>query len=140
MADKEGDTVSDAEIDHFGARFARLDRREFGIIRGVTDGAGNAETTKSVEFAIAEFNTVHPDIKVTFERQQWTGIVEKLTTSLSSGDSPDVIELGNTQAQAFEAAGALTDLTDKQAELGDRGKMSLIPVISAGSLTRSVGC
>ena len=42
-----------------------------------------------------------------FERQQWTGIVEKLTTSLSSSDSPDVVELGNTQAQAFEAAGAL---------------------------------
>ena len=59
-----------------------------------------------VKFAIGAFNKIHPDVKVTFERQQWTGIVEKLTTSLSSSDSPDVIELGNTQAQAFEAAGA----------------------------------
>ena len=39
-------------------------------------------------------------------------IVERLTTALPSNDSPDVIELGNTQAQTFEAAGALVDLTD----------------------------
>ena len=38
------------------------------------------------------------------------GIVEKLTTSLSGSDSPDVVEFGNTQAQTFEAAGAVTDL------------------------------
>ena len=31
-----------------------------------------------VKFAIGEFNKVHPDVKVTFERQQWPGIVEKL--------------------------------------------------------------
>ena len=69
-----------------------------------------------VKFAIAEFNKIHPDVKVTFERQQWTGIVEKLTTALSSSDSPDVIELGNTQAQAFEAANALKDLTAEKAD------------------------
>jgi len=68
---------------------------------------------------------------VTFERQQWTGIVEKLTTSLSSSDSPDVIELGNTQAQAFEAAGALLDLTDKQEELG--GDDLLQSLVEAGT-------
>jgi N,N'-diacetylchitobiose transport system substrate-binding protein len=71
-----------------------------------------------VDFAIAEFTKTHPNVKVQFERQQWTGIVEKLTTSLSSKDSPDVVELGNTQAQAFEAAGALTDLTGKKSDLG----------------------
>jgi N,N'-diacetylchitobiose transport system substrate-binding protein len=71
-----------------------------------------------VKYAITEFNKAHPDVRVTFERQQWTGIVEKLTTSLSSSDSPDVVELGNTQAQAFEAAGALLDISDKQADLG----------------------
>ena len=37
-----------------------------------------------VNFAIAEFNKIHPDVEVKFERQQWTGIVEKLTTALSS--------------------------------------------------------
>jgi ABC-type glycerol-3-phosphate transport system substrate-binding protein len=71
-----------------------------------------------VDYAIAEFKKQHPKSNVVFERQQWTGIVEKLTTALSSSDSPDVVELGNTQAQSFEAAGALMDLTDKKADLG----------------------
>jgi len=84
-----------------------------------------------VKFAIGEFNKVHPDVKVTFERQQWTGIVEKLTTALSSSDSPDVVELGNTQAQAFEAAGALEDLTAQKAALG--GDDLLQSLVEAGT-------
>jgi N,N'-diacetylchitobiose transport system substrate-binding protein len=84
-----------------------------------------------VKFAIGEFTKIHPDVKVTFERQQWTGIVEKLTTALSSSDSPDVIELGNTQAQAFEAAGALQDLTASKADLG--GDDLLQSLVEAGT-------
>lgn len=71
-----------------------------------------------VDFAIAEFAKLHPEVTVKLERQQWTGLVEKLTTALPSSDSPDVIELGNTQAQTFEAAGALVDLTDRSADFG----------------------
>jgi N,N'-diacetylchitobiose transport system substrate-binding protein len=71
-----------------------------------------------VQYAITEFNKVHPDVTVKLERQQWTGIVEKLTTALSGNDAPDVVEFGNTQAQSFEAAGAVVDLTDKKADLG----------------------
>jgi len=80
----------------------------------------NGEDTPQamVDYATAEFTKAHPGSKVVFERQQWTGIVEKQTTALSSSDSPDVVELGNTQAQAFEAGGALLDLTAKKAELG----------------------
>jgi N,N'-diacetylchitobiose transport system substrate-binding protein len=80
----------------------------------------NGEDTPQamVDYATAEFTKAHPGSKVVFERQQWTGIVEKLTTSLSSSDTPDVVELGNTQAQAFEAGGALKDLSDKKADLG----------------------
>jgi N,N'-diacetylchitobiose transport system substrate-binding protein len=71
-----------------------------------------------VQYAITEFNKQHPDVTVKLERQQWTGIVEKLTTALSGSDAPDVVEFGNTQAQTFEAAGAVIDLTDKKADLG----------------------
>ena len=84
-----------------------------------------------VDYATAEMTKLHPNVKVTFERQQWTGIVEKLTTALSSSDSPDVVELGNTQAQAFEAAGALTDLTSKKAGLG--GDDLVQSLVEAGS-------
>src|SRR5690606_2512077 len=61
---------------------------------------------------------IHPDVTVEFERQEWTGLVEKLTTALSSSDSPDVVEFGNTQAQTFEAAGAVIDLTAEKEALG----------------------
>jgi len=71
-----------------------------------------------VDYATAEFAKENPGSKVVFERQQWTGIVAKLTTALSSSSSPDVVELGNTDAQAFEAAGALKDLTADKAALG----------------------
>jgi N,N'-diacetylchitobiose transport system substrate-binding protein len=84
-----------------------------------------------VDFAIAEFNKIHPDVEVKFERQQWTGIVEKLTTSLSSSDSPDVVEFGNTQAQTFEAAGAVIDLTEHSADLG--GDDLLQSLLEAGT-------
>jgi len=84
-----------------------------------------------VNYAITEFNKLHPDVRVVFERQQWTGIVEKLTTSLSSSDTPDVVELGNTQAQAFEAAGALKDLTADKAALG--GDDLLQSLVEAGT-------
>nr|WP_269329058.1 extracellular solute-binding protein [Kineosporia babensis] len=80
----------------------------------------NGEDTPQelVDYAKAEFEKANPGSTLEFERQQWTGIVEKLTTSLSSSDSPDVVELGNTQAQAFEAAGALLDITDQKEALG----------------------
>lgn len=65
-----------------------------------------------------EFESAHEGVDLQFERQQWDGIVERLTTALSSDDSPDVVELGNTQAQTFEAAGALLDLTEHRDRLG----------------------
>ena len=93
---------------------------------------GEADTPDAmVEYAVAEFNKVHPDVKVELERQQWTGIVERQTTALSGNDAPDVVEFGNTQAQAFEAAGALVDLTDKAAELG--GDDFLQSLLEAGT-------
>jgi N,N'-diacetylchitobiose transport system substrate-binding protein len=79
---------------------------------------GTDTPDEMVNYAIAEFNKIHPGVTVQLERQEWTGLVERLTTALSSSDSPDVVEFGNTQAQAFEAAGAVVDLTPHAADLG----------------------
>ena len=84
-----------------------------------------------VEYAVAEFNKTHPDVKVQLERQQWTGIVERQTTALSGSDAPDLVEFGNTQVQAFEAAGALIDLSDMAADLG--GDDFLQSLLEAGT-------
>ena len=89
-----------------------------------------------VDYAIAEFKKIHPDVDVQLERQQWTGLVEKLTTALSSSDAPDVVEFGNTQAQAFEAAGAVMDLTQYRDDLG--GDDLLQSLLEAGTYEGSL--
>ncbi|MGD0019777.1 MAG: extracellular solute-binding protein [Candidatus Limnocylindrales bacterium] len=65
-----------------------------------------------------EFENAHPGCVVNYQVQQWDGIVTKLTTALASNNPPDVMEIGNTQAITFEAAGALADLTASRAKLG----------------------
>ncbi len=65
-----------------------------------------------LDVAKAEFAKAHPDVTVEVERQEWDGLVDRLATVLPTDDSPDIFEVGNTQAQAFEAAGAMVDLTD----------------------------
>ncbi|MEZ5091284.1 extracellular solute-binding protein [Nocardioides sp.] len=64
------------------------------------------------------FESEHPGSTLVIEEQSWTGLVDKLTTSLSGSDSPDIVEVGNTQAPAFTSAGAFMDLTDKYDDLG----------------------
>src|SRR5690606_8951905 len=68
---------------------------------------------------------------LTIEEQSWTGLVDKLTTSLSGSDSPDVVEVGNTQAAAFTSSGAFLDLTDQFEALG--GDDLLPGFVEAGS-------
>ncbi len=65
-----------------------------------------------------DFQMAHPGWKVNYQVQQWNGIVDKLTTALASNTPPDIIEMGNTQAITFEAAGALMDLSAQRAALG----------------------
>jgi N,N'-diacetylchitobiose transport system substrate-binding protein len=65
-----------------------------------------------------EFTAAHQGATVTYQKQQWNGILDKLTTALASNDPPDVIELGNTQTAKFAASGALADLSGKVSDLG----------------------
>lgn len=70
------------------------------------------------EYLTETFEEENPGSTLVIEEQQWNGLVDKYTTALSGSDSPDVVEIGNTQAAAFTSAGAFTDLTDKYDELG----------------------
>jgi N,N'-diacetylchitobiose transport system substrate-binding protein len=65
-----------------------------------------------------EFEAAHPGVTVKYEVQQWNGIVSRLNGALAAPQPPDVVETGNTQTANYAAAGALTDLTDKRADLG----------------------
>jgi N,N'-diacetylchitobiose transport system substrate-binding protein len=65
-----------------------------------------------------EFQAAHQGVTVTYQKQQWNGILDRLTTALASNDPPDVIELGNTQTAKIAASGALADLSGKVGDLG----------------------
>lgn len=65
------------------------------------------------------FEEQNPGSTLTIEQQEWDGLVEKLTTALSSeSETPDVVEIGNTQAPTFTSAGAFSDMTDQLDSLG----------------------
>ncbi|MDR5698286.1 extracellular solute-binding protein [Agromyces aerolatus] len=83
------------------------------------------------EYLKTTFEEEHPDATLTIEEQSWDGLVDRLTTSLSGSDSPDVVEIGNTQAAAFTSAGAFLDLTSDFEALG--GDDLLPGFVEAGS-------
>jgi N,N'-diacetylchitobiose transport system substrate-binding protein len=70
------------------------------------------------DYLVDTFAEENPGSTLVIEEQQWTGLVDKLTTSLSSNDSPDIVEIGNTQAAAFTSSGALLSLDDIEGDLG----------------------
>lgn len=78
------------------------------------------------------FEEQHPGATLTIEEQQWEGLVDRLTTSLSSeSETPDVVEVGNTQAATFSTAGAFSDITGMLPRLG--GDDLLSGFVEAGS-------
>ncbi|HEY0188434.1 MAG TPA: extracellular solute-binding protein [Cellulomonas sp.] len=87
-----------------------------GDIRVWLVGTDTPQTAR--DYLKTTFEEENPGSTLTIEEQSWTGLVDKYTTSLSGSDSPDLVEIGNTQASAFTSAGAFLDLTDKYEELG----------------------
>ena len=83
------------------------------------------------EYLVDTFEEENPGSTLVIEEQSWDGLVDRLTTSLSGSDSPDVVEVGNTQASAFTSAGAFLDLTEDYETLG--GDDLLPGFVEAGS-------
>lgn len=59
-----------------------------------------------------EFEQAHPNVTVHVDLQQWTGIVTKTDTALSTSTPPDVLEMGNTYVAGFAATGGMSDLSN----------------------------
>ncbi|MGF3056542.1 extracellular solute-binding protein [Microbacterium sp. YY-01] len=73
----------------------------------------------SQNYLIDEFAEQNPGSELKIEVQQWDGIVSKLQTSLASkNESPDLVEIGNTQTTTFTTVGAFADVTDMKETLG----------------------
>lgn len=67
--------------------------------------------------AINDEFTKQTGAKVNVQTQQWTNIVTKITTALSTSTPPDIIDIGNTQVAGFAASGGLMDLTSHRSDL-----------------------
>lgn len=88
-----------------------------GDIRVWLNGTDTPDAAR--EYLKTTFEEENEGSTLTIEEQSWTGIVDKLTTSLSGSDSPDVVEVGNTQSPAFTSAAYFREITaDEFATLG----------------------
>ncbi|KQT01127.1 extracellular solute-binding protein [Cellulomonas sp. Leaf395] len=84
------------------------------------------------EYLTTTFESENPGSKLVIEEQDWNGLVPRLQTALGSADqTPDVVEIGNTQSPTFTYAGAFADITDMYDELG--GDNLLEGFVEAGS-------
>jgi N,N'-diacetylchitobiose transport system substrate-binding protein len=64
-----------------------------------------------VSAATAAFNKQHPGVGVKVQYQTWPTHLGKFDATLAGGNTPDVIEMGNTEMTKYMAAGAFQDLT-----------------------------
>jgi N,N'-diacetylchitobiose transport system substrate-binding protein len=70
-----------------------------------------------VKAANAQFQKDHPGVTVNVQYQTWGNHLQKLDASLAGGNSPDVVEMGNTEMTKYMAAGAFQDLSSDKASI-----------------------
>lgn len=88
------------------------DEAATGDIRVWLNGSDTPDAAR--EYLKTTFEEENPGSTLTIEEQSWTGLVDKATTSLSGSDSPDVVEVGNTQSPAFTSAGFFREITEEE--------------------------
>ena len=64
-----------------------------------------------VAAANAQFQKDNPGTTVDVQYQNWSDHLQKFDATLAGGNSPDVIEMGNTEMTKYMAAGAFADIT-----------------------------
>jgi N,N'-diacetylchitobiose transport system substrate-binding protein len=68
-----------------------------------------------VAAANAAFQKQHPGVDVKVQYQTWGTHLGKFDATLAGGNTPDVIEMGNTEMVKYMAAGAFQDLASSKA-------------------------
>jgi N,N'-diacetylchitobiose transport system substrate-binding protein len=64
-----------------------------------------------VAAATKQFQSDHPGATVNVQYQNWGDHLQKFDATLAGGNSPDVIEMGNTEMTKYMAAGAFADIS-----------------------------
>ncbi len=89
------------------------------------------EPKKDIEAILVPFKAQNPDIDVVITSVDWGSAWTKITTAATSGDTPDLVQLGSTWVGSISAMGALEDMKSKTAEIG--GPAAFIPAAWASS-------
>jgi multiple sugar transport system substrate-binding protein len=83
---------------------------------------------EAVQALTAEFERLHPGVRVRVQQIPWSAAHEKLLTAFAGDALPDIIQLGNTWVPEFAALEAIMPL-----ELDDAAATDVFPGILASS-------
>ncbi len=74
-----------------------------------------------VAAANAAFQKQHPGVTVNVQYQNWGTHLGKFDATLAGGNTPDVIEMGNTEMVKYMAAGAFQDISSSKSSFDNAG-------------------
>ena len=75
-----------------------------------------------VQAANNAFESSHPGWTVNVQYQQWTDHLQKFDATIAGNDTPDVIEMGNTEMTKYMAAGAFANLSASKGQFNNSSK------------------
>ena len=75
-----------------------------------------------VAAANQQFENAHPGWNVDVQYQQWNDHLQKFDATIAGNDTPDVIEMGNTEMTKYMAAGAFTNISANKGQFDNSGK------------------
>ena len=71
------------------------------------------------DYLVDTFESENEGWTLKLEEKTWADVSETYVAALQSNDTPDVVEVGNTQAIGFIDQGLFSDLSDIREDLGD---------------------
>ncbi|MBP2411425.1 N,N'-diacetylchitobiose transport system substrate-binding protein [Arthrobacter stackebrandtii] len=101
--------------------------------RSITLWLAGGDTSDELRTYLTDTFKTKTGATLKIEEQAWPDLVTKMSTALpDENNTPDVVEMGNTQSPTFTNVGAFTDLSDMYDELG--GDKLLPSFVEAGSV------
>lgn len=133
-ADKDSDDVKptvkqdvvDKKTDTEGEKKEEVKKEDSSktkVTMWIMPNSGEPET--DLMKVLEPFLAANPDIEVEATVLDWGSAWTKLTTAATSGEGPDITQLGTTQVAAIAAMGALEDLTGVYDRFG--GTQAFVP-------------
>jgi N,N'-diacetylchitobiose transport system substrate-binding protein len=68
------------------------------------------------------FESSHKGWTVNVQYQQWTDHLQKFDATIAGNDTPDVIEMGNTEMTKYMAAGAFANISGNKGQFSNSGR------------------